>query len=135
MILAELSEEDAVRLIDLEERQRLKQVEDEILDLQMIFDSTLDTIDCLVQIYETTKRCVVADSSVEVDNDSPDLVLTALKDRRRDAQLYMSKARTLRAKVQSTSQLVKITLSPSDPLTNAYYHRSQMSSILEMVTH
>lgn len=105
--MAELSEEGTVRRIDLEERQRLKQVEDEILDLQMIFDSTLDTIECLIETYEIAKSRTFSRDSTKAVDGRPDLVIATMKDRRRDVQLYMSKVRTLRAKVQSTSQLVR----------------------------
>jgi hypothetical protein len=45
--LASIESSGPIRITEFEERQRLKQVEDKIVDLLIIMDSTLDTVDSL----------------------------------------------------------------------------------------
>lgn len=106
--MAEISGDSPVRVNDLEERQQLKEVEDEILDLQMILDSTLDTVDCMIENYGSMRLKLSGRNEERLGAIQNDVVLNTLKDRRRDVRLYMSKVDALRAKVQSTARIVRL---------------------------
>jgi hypothetical protein len=92
------------------ERQRLKQIEDNILDLLIILDSTLDTINSLIEKYRysATQEALGQRSGVVPDGDP---ILLGLNEKRKDVLLYRSKVDNIRAKVQGTTKLVSTTRS------------------------
>lgn len=103
--MADVESEGPIRISDLEERQGLKQIEDSVLDLQIVFASTLDTIDTLIQNYGIYQRRLKGHKydSTTLDDD---LLHMALVEKRRDLLLFVVKLDALRSKVSGTSQLV-----------------------------
>lgn len=90
------------------ERQRLKQIEDSILDLLIVLESTLDTVNSLIEKYRySATQEVLGQRSGVVSDDDP--ILLGLNDKRKDVLLYRSKVDTIRAKVQGTTELVSRT--------------------------
>ncbi len=103
--MASIDDDSPIRITEFEERQRLKQMEDKILDLLIIMDSTLDTIDSLSQRYREFRSAttVAVERAPLLDGDS---ISFALAEKRRDVLLYRSKVEALRAKVKGTTNLV-----------------------------
>lgn len=103
--MASIGNDVPIRITELEERQQLKQVEDKILDLLIIMDSTLDTIDALSRAHQ--ELCSV--TAMQHPDWSPiknELISFGLAEKRRDILLYRSKIEALRSKVKSTTKLV-----------------------------
>jgi hypothetical protein len=84
--------------INFDDRQTLKIIEDQVLDLITIFESILDTINTLIEEYKFL-------SSV-AEEIKPDRVLHKLRDNLREVGLYLGKVKTLHKRVQGTSILV-----------------------------
>jgi hypothetical protein len=108
--MASVESNAPIRITELEERQQLKQVEDKILDLLIIMDSTLDTIDSLARVHQEVWSTVTTQNP---DQRLPenDLVGFGLAEKRRDILVYRSKVEALRSKVKSTTKLVSTVLS------------------------
>jgi hypothetical protein len=103
--MADIADEGPIQVTDLEERQGLKQVEDSVLDLGIVFASTLDSVNTLIDNYGTFQRHLEAHSThlARLEEDS---LYLALVEKRRELLLYITKLDVLRLKVQGTSQLV-----------------------------
>jgi hypothetical protein len=84
--------------INFEDRQTLKAIEDRVLDLITIFESTSDTICTLIEEYEFLCNAV--------KDGRPDRTLYRLRDNLREVGLYKNKAKTLYQRVQGTTLLV-----------------------------
>jgi hypothetical protein len=109
VVMASIDDDSPIRITEFEERQRLKQVEDKILDLLIIMDSTLDTIDSLSHNYgELQLQSALAVQRAVVPNNDP--ISFALAEKRRDVLLYKSKVEALRWKVKGTTKLVGLNL-------------------------
>ena len=131
VIMADINDEDPLRVTELEERQRLKQVEDDLLDLQVVFSSTLDTIDTLLTNYEQFGQHMTSQHE-GTQGLKEDLLFMAFREKRRDLMGYMTKLDALRAKVQGTSDLashLKPCRSFSWPLLIGFL---QVSSLLDL---
>ena len=92
---------------DFTERQRLKQLEDNVLDLLLILDSTSDTVVTMLEKYQesTTQAWLGGPGKVpKVAQD--DILVQALEEKRRDILLLRTKVETLRAKVAGSTELV-----------------------------
>lgn len=85
--------------ITFEDRQILKVVEDQVLDLFTIFDSAVDTIQTISQEYQSTAPFVEW---------NPDCIASSLRDSLREVELYQKKAATLHKTVQGTASLVRL---------------------------
>src|SRR6266498_1408898 len=73
-------------LVEFEERQKLKQVEDKILDVKTVLDSTLDTVSSLIEKYtDLTKAEDVTFS--EPTTPQRDFILFALQEKKREIVL------------------------------------------------
>jgi hypothetical protein len=130
--MASIDDDSPIRITEFEERQRLKQTEDRILDLLVIMESTLDTIDSLSQAYRDfcLRTTGALQQSPISDND---LICFALAERRRDVLSYRSKVEALRAKVKGTTKLVSSTSSPNVYIvTETIIFRYLVSSTSEM---
>ena len=92
--MADFSDDGPIKITELEERQRLKVVEDRIIDLQVVLESTLDTISALQAAY------------TQLMGSNYDTITIALKEKYREATGYMMKVEALQRKAQGTSQLV-----------------------------
>jgi hypothetical protein len=103
--MADVDSDSPIRVTEFEERQRLKQVEDRVLDLQLVFESTLDTVDSLLRAYEKyTFFCEIHDTVS--GGPETDVINLALTEKRRELQLYLAEVAALRSKVQSTASMV-----------------------------
>ena len=103
--MADIADEGPIQVTDLEERQGLKQVEDSVLDLGVVFASTLDSVNTLIDNYGTFQRHLEGHST-HIERLEEDSLYLALVEKRRELLLYISKLDVLRLKVQGTSQLV-----------------------------
>lgn len=82
---------------DFEERQRLKIIEDHVLDIFVVFDSFLDTISSLIekqQAYEGDEACQT--------------IIFALVEKQREVTLGRQKVEALHKKVQGTIRVVRL---------------------------
>lgn len=103
--MASTESDGPVRITDFEERQQLKLVEDRILDLLIIMESTLDTIDSLSRVYREFCSTTAAQHPDEDLNDN-DLISFGLAEKRRGVLLYRRKIEALLSKLKSTTKLV-----------------------------
>lgn len=105
MLVASVDEKDPLRLANFEEGQRLKDSEDRLIDMLLIFDATCDTITSLLDKYQDF--CMGCDSTPD-DGDSTesDFIVCALQERQRDVRSSRNKVKTLHKKVQGTTHLV-----------------------------
>ena len=105
MVLASIESNGPIRITEFEERQRLKQEEDKILDLLMVMDSMLDTIDTLFKLHEEVWSSVTIQRR-DWKHPENDAISFGLAEKRRDILLYRGKMEALRSKVRSTTKLV-----------------------------
>lgn len=107
MLVASITEKDPSQLVNIEERQILKDLDDRLIDIQLILDSTLSTVTSLLDTYKRyckdTKANLVHDES-----DDFDLVEAALREQERAVGSYRKQIETLHIKVQGTIQLVGV---------------------------
>jgi hypothetical protein len=105
VVLASVDGKGPIQVGEFEERQRLKQVEDKVLDVVMVLDSTLDTVSSLLEKYTELRR--QNDAPFEDPSSSTqDSIVFALQEKRREVLLIRKKIDALHAKVQGTMQLV-----------------------------
>lgn len=105
MLVASIDEKDPLRLADFEERQRLKDFEDRLIDILLIFDATRDTITSILDRYR--ELCIGFDSSSDAgDSTESDFIVYALQERQKDVDSSRNKVKTLLKKVQGTTNLV-----------------------------
>ena len=103
--MASIGSNGPIRITEFEERQQLKQVEDKILDLIIIMDSTLDTIDALSRAHQ--ELCsLMAMQHPDRGPIKNHLISFGLAEKRRDILSYRSKIEALRSKIKSTTKLV-----------------------------
>ena len=96
-----------------EERQKIKVLEDYVLDLFVALDSSRDTINSLLEKYDEYKR---NKDSYQQGEETVDLVRFALLEQCREIDLCRLKTESLLSKVKGAIQLV------NDPvLTNCWY--------------
>src|SRR6266536_5020206 len=97
-------------LVEFEERQKLKQVEDKILDVKTVLDSTLDTVSSLIEKYTdlTKAEDVTYVTFSEPTTPQRDFILFALQEKKREIVLIRKKIDVLHAKVQGTTKLVSL---------------------------
>ena len=89
----------------VEERQLLKDLEDQILDVILVLDSTNDTILALLKNYRRFRQdsCVWEKQNNEYCSDIVDY---AFQEKLRDVSSSIKKVRSLHAKLKSTIELV-----------------------------
>ena len=103
--MASIEEKDPLRLIDVEERQVLKDFEDQTIDIILVLDSIFDTISSLAETY---KQFLLDSSAREesVGNGDFDPVAFRLQEKLREVMSSRKKVENLHTKVQSTTNLV-----------------------------
>lgn len=105
MLVASVDEKDPLRLADFEERQWLKDFEDRLIDVLLIFDATYDTITSILDRYH--KFRISCDSTwYDCTDLESDFIVCALQERRKDVLSGRNKIKTLHKKVQGTTNLV-----------------------------
>ena len=107
VLVASIDEKDPLRFADFEERQRLKDFEDRLIDLLLIFDATHDTITSLLDRYKDF--CIDYDSTSDGgDMRESDFLVCAFQERQKDVCTSRNKVKTLHTKVQGTTSLVSV---------------------------
>ena len=92
-------------LLDIEERQALKDFEDLLIDNMLILDSTRDTISSLLNNYRSYWRNSRHESK-DYDAHDDDLIIIALQERISEVSSSSRKIDTLHRKVQGSIKLV-----------------------------
>jgi hypothetical protein len=90
---------------EITERQHLKQIDDILIDVLTVLDSTLDTIATLQQEYqreELQQALGYENTSIPIG----DAIMVGLQHREKEVRLYLAKMENLRAKVAGTTELV-----------------------------
>ncbi|CAD6565853.1 MAG: hypothetical protein ASARMPRED_008012 [Alectoria sarmentosa] len=102
VLVASIDGKDPAQLLDVEERQYLKELEDQILDVILVLGSTCDAILSLIENYRRFRQdpCVWE----EPDDGDYDAIDIAFQEKLRDVSSNREKARTLHAKLKSNSQ-------------------------------
>ena len=101
--MASIDERDPLGSLEFNQRQRLKDVEDELIDADLILDSTDDTMNSLLENYR--QYCHAMDSSSNSDFEA-DIIHRALREKRKQIMFYKKQIRALHHKVQGTINLV-----------------------------
>lgn len=107
VLVASIEEKDPLQALDVEGRQNLKEIEDELVDILLVLDATEATISSLLQNY--TQFCVDTSSTSEkLSDDNFDHIDSALRERQRDVLSNRKNMETLHTKVQGTTNLVSL---------------------------
>ena len=105
MLVASIEAVDPMQSVDVEERQQLKDLEDQIIDVMTVLESIKDTIMSLLEKYNQCRR----DFGRKVDGSDDagfDPVDYALREKQRDVVSNRKKVETLHIKIKSTIELV-----------------------------
>jgi hypothetical protein len=96
--------------IEVEDHQKLKEIEDRTADLMLCLDSTSDTIDALEAMYDNFRH---QESSVKrpssgdpIRHSGNDAIITALREKAKEVVYTRKKTEVLLSKVQNTRTLV-----------------------------
>ena len=94
-----------IRVTEFTERQRLKQIDDDLLDVLTVLNSTLDTIETLQQEYlRDDLQQALGHKNTSIS--TGDAIMVGLQQREKEVHLYLAKTENLRAKVAGTTELV-----------------------------
>lgn len=106
VLLASIDDKDPLSLLDVEERQMVKDLEDELFDIKLVFDSLHDTIDGLLRNYN--RHWLFSDNSSKQDGERDfDCIYQALHEKSKDVMLNRKKLETLHIKLKGTIKLVR----------------------------
>ena len=109
MLVASIEADDPTQTIDVEERQKLKDLEDQIIDITSVLESIKDTIVSLLEKYNQCRRDF--GRGVDMSDDAGfDPIDFALWEKQRDVDSNRKKVETLRIKIKSTIELVSRTI-------------------------
>ena len=92
--------------IQVEERQQLKEFEDQILDIILVLDSTSETIVSLLENYRRFRQDLSVCVWEDTGDGSTDALDVAFREKQRDVCSSKLKVQTLHAKLKSTIDLV-----------------------------
>lgn len=97
--------------ITVEDHQQLKEIEDDVADLVLCLDSSLDTLVSFVRMYEDFgRRRQKLQPGGESRKDPPtriDTVVMAFEEKAQEVSYTRKKAESLLAKIQNTRNLVR----------------------------
>lgn len=91
--------------MELQERQELKAFEDQLIDIFVVLDSTLDTVSFLKEKYQ--EFCLDMGPPFKHQAKSFDSISCALEEKQREVLLTRKKVEALHTKIQGTMTLVK----------------------------
>lgn len=91
--------------LNLHDRQELKTYEDQLIDILVVLDSTLDTISSLKEKYREFCQEVEPFPAYQANVDA---VNGALEEKQREVLLNRKKVEALQKKIQGTMNLVKL---------------------------
>lgn len=109
--MASIDEKDPLQLVDVSERQTLKDLEDQIIDMMLVFDTTCDLIVSLHDKYSQFCRETDADINESIDGEI-DTIDVALQEKRDIVISNRKKVETLHTKVKGTIKLVRTQNTP-----------------------
>jgi hypothetical protein len=107
VISFESGETDFVTL-RVEDHQALKQIEDEIADMLLCLDSTLDTVSTFLEMYDQTSNSQL--ESIDIASSTShcfDIIAASLREKTKEVLYTRKKAEALLSKVQNTRTLVR----------------------------
>ncbi|KAI9891459.1 MAG: hypothetical protein M1814_002778 [Vezdaea aestivalis] len=107
VMLAPTGTEKQALLLDFEinfsDRQMLKQMEDQVLDIVVILDSTTDTVSSLLEKY---KICVPQDDQTSYSRVAYDPIEIGFREKLQELSLIKTKTEALMRRIQGTTSLV-----------------------------
>lgn len=108
IIVSSVENDDLVPVANFDERQRLKQLEDDLVDVRLILESTLDTVESMLENYiEFSSTQPQGKHEIHLSNlATEDLIIRVLEEKRQDIRLLKTKVEALCAKVAGTTELV-----------------------------
>ena len=106
VLVAAIDAKSPVELLDNEERQELKEIQDQVIDIFVVLDSTLDTIAFMIEKYEQFCRDINS-SPADLTDVGLDPIQLALREKQQEVQLSKKKVKALEKKVQGTINLVR----------------------------
>ncbi|KAI4159818.1 MAG: hypothetical protein LQ342_006236 [Letrouitia transgressa] len=104
ILVASVNDKDPLQLLDIEERQVLKDFEDRIIDNLLVLDSTESTITSLIENYD--RFILYKPAQQETNIESFDPVAVALLEKKKEVNFCRTKVETLHAKVQGSIKLL-----------------------------
>lgn len=104
--MASIDAESPLHLLDQEERQELKAFQDQVIDVLVVLDSTLDTIALMIEKYKQFCRDINTSSADLTDNEL-DPIQLALHEKQQEAHISKKKVEASHIKVQGTISLVR----------------------------
>lgn len=105
MLVASVDSRRPLQLLDIQERQELKAFEDQLIDIFLVLDSTLDTISSFKEKYQ--EFCLDIKPPLEDQANKFDSISCALEEKQREVLLTRKKVEALHTKIQGTMTLVK----------------------------
>lgn len=103
--MASIEAESPLQLLDKEERQELKGFQDEVVDILVVLDSTLDTIAFMIEKYK--QFCRDISTSTDLADNELDPIQLALHEKQQEAYTSKKKVEASHTKVQGTISLVR----------------------------
>jgi uncharacterized protein YwgA len=94
--------------LQVEDHQALKQIEDEIADMLLCLDSTLDTVSTFLEMYDQISSNSQLES-IDISSSTPhsfDIIAASLREKTKEVSYTRKKAEALLSKVQNTRTLV-----------------------------
>jgi hypothetical protein len=107
MVIGCESGESEFVTLQVEDHQALKQIEDEIADMLLCLDSTLDTVSTFLEMYDQTFNDQL--ESIDISSSTPrsfDIIAASLREKTKEVSYTRKKAEALLSKVQNTRTLV-----------------------------
>ena len=104
MLVASVDSNRPLKPLDIQELQELQVFEDQLIDIFLVLDSTLDTISSLKERYQ--EFCLEM-KPPELQANRLDSIGCALKEKQREVLLTRKKVEALHTKIQGTMTLVK----------------------------
>ena len=102
MLVASIEDADPLGNLKVEESQELKELEDQVLDVLVVLDSTSDTISSINEHYQQMSRGWKAcENGADMDP-----IILALRAKQREVNLTRIKVQALHTKIRGTTSLV-----------------------------
>lgn len=107
VLVSSVEDDENVEIISYEDRQKLKKIEDQVIDILLILDSTLDTTLSLLERYtHFSKPLQLAEQKRIAYGTDP--IIFALNEKSQEITYARKKAKALASKIQSTMKLVSV---------------------------
>ncbi|KIX08662.1 uncharacterized protein Z518_03319 [Rhinocladiella mackenziei CBS 650.93] len=109
IMVSRIRSEEGVLLVDFADRRKLKHLEDKILDMIVMLDSTSNTLSSIQEKYAARSTQQMLHGSDQCDL-SDDLIVQTFKEQHERTLQLKSKAETLRVKLAGTIELISSSL-------------------------